>query len=259
MRLLLKALPVLAALFVTAAFVSPLLPLADPNSVDLSNRLAPPLSGGQFLGTDLLGRDLLARLLAGTRTSVLMALGATVFSMIAGTAIGVLSAFLGGRVDSFLMRAVELLMAFPYLVFALAIVAVLGPGIGNAILAIAIVNIPFFARTVRGAALSLVKSRFIEAARVLGASPGRVLAIHLLPNLLPTILTATGTTLSWMLLETAGLSFIGLGAQPPLADLGTMLADSRRLMLVHPLAPLIPGLSLVLLAVSANLLAGSKR
>jgi peptide/nickel transport system permease protein len=253
------AIPILAGVLVLASFAAPLLPLPNPNAMDLGQRLLPLLSPGHGLGTDFLGRDQLARLLAGTRTSLLVAMAATGFSLVFGTAIGVASGFLGGKTDTLLMRGTELVMAFPYLVFALAIVAVLGPGTGNALLAIAIVNVPFVARTVRGATLQLAKAPFIDAARALGASKRRMIFFHLLPNLVPTLLTTTGTTLSWMLLETAGLGFIGLGTQPPHADLGTMLSDSRRLMLVHPVAPLIPGLALFVLAAAANLLAGARK
>jgi len=259
MKRALGVIPLLAGLLVLASFAAPWLPLPDPNAVDLSDRLSPFLSAGHPLGTDFLGRDQLARLLAGTRTSLLVSLAATAFSLLFGTTIGVASGFLGGKTDTVLMRGTELVMAFPYLVFALAIVAVLGPGTGNALLAIAIVNVPFFARTVRGATLRLAKSQFIEAARALGASRRRMVFFHLLPNLVPVLLTTTGTTLSWMLLETAGLGFIGLGTQPPHADLGTMLSDSRRSMLVHPAAPLVPGLALFILAASANLLAGVRK
>jgi peptide/nickel transport system permease protein len=251
--------PLLAGLLVLGAFAAPLLPFPDPNAVNLSERLSPFLTPGHLLGTDFLGRDQLARLLAGIRTSLLVSLAATAFSLLFGTAIGVASGFLGGKADTVLMRGTELVMAFPYLVFALAIVAVLGPGTGNALLAIAIVNVPFFARTVRGATLHLAKSPFIEAARALGASRRRIAFFHILPNLGPVLLTTAGTTLSWMLLETAGLGFIGLGTQPPHADLGTMLSDSRRTMLVHPASPLVPGLALFVLAASANLLAGVRK
>lgn len=250
-RLLLAA----AALLVAASFAAPLLPLPHPDAVDLSNRLLPPASPGHLLGTDSLGRDLLARLLSGTRTSLLVASAATAISLVLGTLVGITAGFLGGKTDTTLMRGVDLLMAFPYLVLALALVAVLGPGLVNALLAIAIVNIPFFARTIRGATVPLARSLFIEAASTLGAPPLRIVTRHLLPNLLPAILAAAGTTLAWMLLETAGLSFLGLGAQPPKADLGSMLADSRRIMLVHPYAPLVPGLAILLLAAAANHLA----
>ena len=258
MKGVLKTISVFAWILVLASMLAPLMPLPDPNAVELGQRLMPPFVNGHVLGTDLLGRDLLARLLSGTRTSLLVAIAATCVSLIAGTCIGITSGLYGGKTDAVLMRGVDLVMAFPYLVFALAIVAVLGPGIGNALMAIAVVNVPFFARTVRGAALELAQSRYVEASRALGASNARLVLFHLLPNLSPTLLTACGTTFSWMLLETAGLSFIGLGAQPPHADLGTMLSDSRRLMLVHPLSPLIPGLALVLLAVSGNLLAARR-
>ena len=249
----------LACLLVAVALFSPFLGLHDPNGVSLGERLAPPFSPGHVLGTDMLGRDVFSRLMVGVRTSLGVALAATAISMVLGSTIGLLSGYHGGRTDAFLMRGVELVMAFPYLVFALAIVAVLGPGLLNALFAIGIVNVPFVARTVRGATLTISKTKYVEAARALGGGDARILNRHIIPNLLPTLMTASGTTFSWMLLETAGLSFIGLGAQPPDADLGTMLADTRRLMLVYPHAPLIPGLALMLLALAVNLLAGRRK
>lgn len=243
----------LAGLLIAFSVVAPLLPLPDPNAVNLSDRLLAPFTAGHLLGTDLLGRDVFARLLAGTRLSVMVALAAALASALVGSTIGIVAAYFGGWYDHLLMRGIDLLLAFPYLVLALALVAVLGPSLFNALLAIAIVNVPFFARTVRGVALGLARRPFTEAARVLGQPNRQVIFRHLLPNLLPTILVTTTTTLGWMLLETAGLSFLGLGAQPPQADLGSMLAEGRKLMLVHPHVALLPGLVILLLAIAFNL------
>lgn len=241
-----------AGLLLIASLLAPLLPLPDPATVELDNRLQAPLTEGHLLGTDLLGRDSLARLLSGARASLGVALLAALFAVVCGSVIGILAGYTGGWTDNLLMRGIDLLMAFPYLIFALALVAVLGPGLTNALLAIAIVNIPFFARTIRGIVVSLERRQFVAAGRVSGGTHAGVMWRHILPNVLPAVTVAATTTFGWMLLETAGLSFLGLGAQPPQADLGSMLAEGRKLMLVHPHVALLPGMAIFLLAAGFN-------
>ncbi|TVR51809.1 MAG: ABC transporter permease subunit [Puniceicoccaceae bacterium] len=241
------------------ALAAPWLPLADPNAADLRNRLAPPGSENHLLGTDTLGRDILSRLVWGTRVSLAVAAAATLVAAVIGSLIGLLAGFFRRWIDTLLMRGVDMVLAFPYLILALAIVAVLGPGLLNALIAIAIVNIPFFARTVRGTTVSIARMPFVEAAR-LGAQPRRrILFAEVLPNVLPVIIIAMSTTLGWMILETAGLSFLGLGAQPPQADLGSMLADGRRVMLVHPHVGLLPGVAILILVIGINLIGDGLR
>ena len=157
------------------------------------------------------------------------------------------------------MRGIDMLMAFPYLLLALAIVAALGPGLFNAMLAIIIVNIPFFARGVRGGTLSIVHADFMAAARLSGLSDWRIVASELFPNVLPGIVIGVSTTIGWMILETAGLSFLGLGAQPPQADLGGMLGEGRNLVQVAPHVATIPGLVILALAIGVNLVGDGLR
>jgi len=244
---------IVAALIIICLF-APLLPLQDPAETALASRLLPPGSPDHLLGTDLLGRDILSRLVWGTQLSLLVAAAATSLAAVAGSAIGLLAGYFGKRLDTMLMRTIDMLMAFPYLLLALAIVAVLGPGLFNALVAIAIVNIPFFARTVRGATISLVRRDFVETARMSGRSEPAILLREILPNVLPMIVITMAATLGWMILETAGLSFLGLGAQPPQADLGSMLGDGRKLLLVKPHLALLPGLVVFALAMGINLL-----
>ena len=244
----------LVALILLLALGAPLLPLPDPNLTEPVARLQPPFSPGHWLGTDELGRDILSRLLWGARVSITVGLVATAIAALLGTVIGLLAGFFGGPIDNILMRGIDMLMAFPYMLLALAIVAALGPGLLNALLAISIVNIPFFARSVRGATVSLARREFIDAARLCGSSNLDILFSELLPNVLPVVIITVSTTIGWMILETAGLSFLGLGAQPPQADLGSMLGEGRKVLFTAPHVSTIPGLLILLLVVGLNLL-----
>ena len=208
---------------IVLSLITPLLPLADPDVTNTANRFQLPFSDFGLLGTDHLGRDLLSRVLWGTRLSLAVGFSAALIAATIGAAIGVIAGFYGGWLDNLIMRGVDMLMAFPYILLALAIVAALGPGLMNALIAVAVVNIPFFARNIRGITVSIVNKEFIEAARLSGMSNFRIMLSEVFPNVLPTIVIAMSTTVGWMILETAGLSFLGLGSQPPQADLGSML------------------------------------
>ncbi|WP_131195800.1 dipeptide/oligopeptide/nickel ABC transporter permease/ATP-binding protein [Lichenihabitans psoromatis] len=251
----------LALLLVVVAIVllAPVLPLQPPEIAHLALRLKPPLTPDHVLGTDQVGRDILSRLIWGTRLSLAVGVFAALMSCLIGSTIGLLAAFRGGWLDTLLMRGIDTLMAFPYLLLALAIVAALGPGLFNAMLAIIVVNVPFFARGVRGAALSVVRTDFMAAARLCGLSDTRIVLSELLPNVLPGIIIGVSTTVGWMILETAGLSFLGLGAQPPQADLGGMLGEGRNLLQIAPHVATIPGLVILLLAIGVNLLGDGLR
>jgi peptide/nickel transport system permease protein len=244
---------------VLATVAAPILPLADPAATDLAGRLARPLSSGHLLGTDQLGRDILARLVWGAQVSLAVGVFATLIATVLGTLIGIVAAYYGRFTDTLLMRGIDVLMAFPYLLLALAIVAVLGPGLRNAMIAIAVVNIPFFARAVRGATLGLKERDFVAAARLSGYGSGRILALELLPNVLPAIVIMMATTIGWMILETAGLSFLGLGAQPPRSDLGSMLGQGRQVLTTAPHVAVIPGAAIFVVVVAINLVGDGLR
>jgi peptide/nickel transport system permease protein len=239
---------------VVLVMLTPILPLHDPAVTDPANRLLRPLAENHLLGTDHLGRDIFSRLMWGTGVSLLVGLSATSVAAVFGSAIGILAGYFGGRTDTLLMRGIDMLMAFPYILLALAIVAALGPGLLNALFAIAIVNIPFFARNIRGVTLGLAKREFIDAARLSGKSNLSILLTEVLPNVLPVIVITVSTTVGWMILETAGLSFLGLGAQPPDADLGSMLGEGRKLLITAPHVSVIPGVMIFLVVMSINLL-----
>jgi peptide/nickel transport system permease protein len=236
------------------ALLAPLLPIPNPNVTEPANRLQPILSEGHLLGTDHLGRDILSRLIWGTQVSIAVGLSATAIAALIGSLIGLVAGYARGTADNILMRGIDMLMAFPYILLALAIVAVLGPGLLNALYAIAVVNIPFFARNVRGITIGLATREFVDAARLSGKSHAAIVFTEVLPNVLPVIVITMSTTVGWMILETAGLSFLGLGAQPPQSDLGSMLGEGRNLLFNAPHVSIIPGLMIFALVMSINLL-----
>ncbi len=238
---------------VLIALAAPILPLQDPYAQNTSQKFLRPFSDGHLLGTDHLGHDILSRLIWGTRLSLVVGLVASVGAAFFGSVIGIVSGFYGGRVDNLLMRGIDMLMAFPYILLALAIVAALGPGLVNALIAVAVVNIPFFARNIRGVTVTLAHKEFVDAARLAAMSNLRIMVTEILPNVLPVIVIAMSTTVGWMILETAGLSFLGLGSQPPVADLGSMLGEGRNALITDPHASIIPGIMIFVIVMSVNL------
>ncbi len=241
------------------ALLAPVLPLADPNAINTTARLKPPGSPGAVLGTDQLGRDILSRLIWGARVSLLVAVVAASIALSIGTLIGMIAGYFGGLVDNVFMRLIDVLLAFPYVLLAIALVSALGPGLINAMIAIAIVNISFYARNVRSAVLSVKSMEYIDAARAAGASHLRIIALDILPNIIAPIMVLVSLNIGWMVTETAGLSFVGLGAQPPTSDWGSMLADGRRFILVAPHAIMMPGIAIVLLVFAFNSLGDGLR
>ena len=244
---------VVLVLICLIALAAPLLPLTNPDVTAPADRLLPVFTEGHLLGTDHLGRDILSRLIWGTRISLAVGLSATIIAAFFGSLLGLVAGYAGGRTDTLIMRGIDMVMAFPYILLALAIVAVLGPGLLNALYAIALVNIPFFARNIRGITLGLSRREFVDAARLSGKSPVQILLLEILPNVLPVIVITMSTTVGWMILETAGLSFLGLGAQPPQADLGSMLGEGRKILFTAPHVSIIPGLMIFALVMSINL------
>jgi peptide/nickel transport system permease protein len=249
----------IVSVIVAAALLAPALPLADPNRTQPARRLAPPLSAGYFLGSDHLGRDLLSRIVWGARISLTVGVLATGLAMSAGTTVGLIAGYFGGMVDQITMRGIDLVMAFPYILLAIALVAALGPGLLNAMMAVAVVNVSFYARGIRGAVLTLREQEFVEAARAAGATDGRILRQHLLPGIVAPLLVFASMNIGMMIVETAGLSFIGLGAQPPTADWGTMLADGRQFITVAAHVAAVPGLAIFLLVLGLNLVGDGLR
>ena len=207
---------VILGIVVFLALIAPILPLQNPDITSPVDRLLPVLSSGHILGTDHLGRDLLSRLIWGTRISLAVGISATLVAALIGSFIGIVSGYYGGLVDNLMMRCIDMLMAFPYILLALAIVAALGPGLMNALYAIAIVNIPFFARNIRGVTLSIAHKEFIEAAKLSGKNNASIVMTEVLPNVLPVIVITMSTTIGWNDTGNSGFELFGTWrATPP--------------------------------------------
>ena len=247
------------ALVVAAAILAPQLPLPDPDTVDTPQRLRPPLTPGHPLGTDEFGRDLLSRLVWGARVSLLAGVGTAGLAMLVGVVLGVLGGYYTGWVEAVVMRFTDVLMAFPYILLAIAIVAGLGPGLRNAMIAIAIVGFPLYTRLVRGAVLSVKGLEFVEAARALGSSDATILVRHVLPQFVSPVLVTFSLDVGAKILATAGLSFLGLGTQPPTADWGSMLATGRQFVVLSPHVVLLPGLAIFVIVFAVNLVGDALR
>ncbi|SDF39916.1 peptide/nickel transport system permease protein [Thermus arciformis] len=247
----------LVGLFLAMALLSFLYPV-DPNAPDFLNRLKPP-SPEHPLGTDPLGRDLLARLLHGAKNALLVGVIAVSVASTLGALLGLLAGYLGGLWDGALSLLMEALYALPGLLLALLFAALLGPGAVSSTLAVGLSMIPAFFRVARAGALSLKTAPFVEAALALGASPTRVLLRHLLPNLLGPLLVQASLAFAAALLAEAALSYLGLGTQPPEPSLGRMLREAQSFLPLSPYPALVPGLALSLAVLGFNLLGDGLR
>jgi peptide/nickel transport system permease protein len=207
-----------------------------------------------WLGTDRLGRDVLSRLLAGARVSIAVGLLATMLSGIVGVALGLAAGFIGGWVDDLIMRVMEMLMAFPYIVLAMALVAVIGPGVMNIIVVIGIVRLPQFARIARGAVLTVRELEYVAAAQAVGARSLRVVLRHVFPNILAPLFVITSLSIATAINTEAALSFLGLGITPPMSSWGTMLADGRSNLREAWWIATFPGIAISVASLGFNLL-----
>ncbi len=212
-----------------------------------------------LLGTDRYGRDVLSRLILGTRTTMLIAATSTALATVLGTTIGLASAFFGGRFDSVSMRLIDVLIAFPTLIFAMFVLGVLGTGVVNGIIVIGLVFTPSIARVVRSAALGIVVLDYVDAARVRGERTSYILFREVMPNLYPTVIVEASIRFGIAILVTAGLSYIGLGPPPPTPDWGTMASEGRSLMLSNPWPVFAPSVAVVLAVVGVNLVGDGAR
>lgn len=240
---------------VAAPVISPHDPLAQNSQI----RLSPIGADSHLLGTDGNGRDILSRLIYGSRTALMVAIVPVLVASLTGLIIGLSAGYFGGWIDSILMRFADILFAFPAILLAIAIVAALGPALLNAMMALAIVFIPAFARLVRASVLTLRNRDYVVAARASGATPRRIIGRHVLINVVPTIIVFATLQTGQMIIFGSALSFLGLGVQPPTADWGSMANDGRNSMLIAPWVTTIPGIAIFLVAVGFNLLGDGLR
>jgi peptide/nickel transport system permease protein len=248
----------LSLLVVVFAVLAPVLSPYDPNAQSLLNALLPP-DATHALGTDEFGRDVLSRVLYGTWVSLGVGLLAVVLSGVAGTVLGQFAGYHGGRFDEALMRIMDALFAFPALVLALVINTILGTSLTNAIVAIAIVSTPGFARLARGSTLAIREREFVEAARTLGAPTHRILSHHILPNILPPLIVNASNLMSAAIITEGSLSFLGLGVQPPTPSWGSMLRNGYGYLDTSPWLALAPGLAMMLIVLAFNFLGDAIR
>jgi len=238
---------------VVLAICAPILGFQDPYKMIMINRLKDPNLVNLF-GTDHLGRDVLARVVYGYQTSLLTSSLAVILSLIVGGTIGLLAAYYRGLFDRIIMRFMDILFAFPILLLAIGIIAVIGPSIWGAAIAIAIVYTPIFSRLIRGPALVICETEYVESALSVGASDFRIIFFHILPNLTSVILVQSSLLLSAAILVEASLSFLGLGAQPPIPSLGLSLSEGRNFLLLSPWPAVFSGLAILFLSFGFNLL-----
>jgi peptide/nickel transport system permease protein len=239
-------------LLVIAAIAAPWLTSYDPIAQDMVNRLQPP-SAAHWFGTDEFGRDVFARVVYGARTTIYIILLVTVIVAPIGLLIGACAGYLGGWADEILMRVTDIFLSFPGLVLALGFAAALGPGITNAIIAIALTAWPPMARLARAEALSLRKADFIAAVRLQGASKARIITHHILPMCLPSVVVRLTLNMAGIILTAAGLGFLGLGARPPLPEWGAMVSSGREFMIDCPWVITAPGIAIAVVSLAFNL------
>lgn len=244
-------------LLIVAALAKHLCP-CDPYVQDLLQAQKPP-SGEHIFGTDRYGRDMFSRVLVGSTTSIYASLLLVAIVTVMGTVIGILCGWFGGKLDTVLMRISDLFLAFPSLVFAIAVAGVLGGGIQNAVIALAVVGWPKFARLARGLTLAQKDAPYIMAVRLSGCSVPGILFRHILPNIAGTILVTAALDIGTMMMELAGLSFLGLGIQPPAAEWGSMINDGRSLLQIAPWMALAPGIAIFITVMIFNLFGDTLR
>ena len=244
---------------VLVSAIAPWIATHDPLAQDLGKRLLAPGSEGHLLGTDELGRDIYSRLVHGASITLMIVVLVAVTAPVAGLIIGTLSGYLGGWIDIVLMRLTDIFLAFPRLILALAFVAALGPGIENAILAIAITSWPPYARLARAETLTVRRSDYISAIRLQGAGTFRILVGHIMPLCLSSVIVRITLDMAGIILTAAGLGFLGLGAQPPTPEWGAMISAGRRFLLDQWWVATVPGLAIFTVSLGFNLLGDGLR
>ena len=249
---------ILALAIILVAVLAPQISPYDPSESVLTDALKAPGEGHLF-GTDKLGRDLFSRVIYGTRASLpaTFALVGSIF--LVGSALGIIAGYFGGWIDAVIMRIADMMVAFPGMVLAIAIAGILGPSITNAVIAIGLVSWTKYARMARSLVLKIKHDDYIEAARVTGSKTGHILTHYLLPTVVPTLIITASTDIGGMMLELAGLSFLGFGARPPIPEWGLMLSEGRSYMQNAPWVMIFPGLAILIVVAVFNLLGDSLR
>lgn len=249
---------VIIILFILVAIFGPSLTVYDPLAINLEGKYQ-GASWEHPLGTDNLGRDTLTRLVYGARITFIISFTSVLSGSFIGMIFGVLAGYFGGRVDTVIMRATDVLLAFPGLLLAIAIVAILGNGIINTIIAIAIYSIPYIARIVRGSVLQIRDAEYVQASKVIGASHARIIFVHIIPNSISQVIVNTTLSLGTAILTSSSLSFLGLGVQPPHPEWGSMLSRAREVLRSTPIAALAPGIAITLVVLSFSLMGDGLR
>jgi peptide/nickel transport system permease protein len=257
-RLAMAGLIIVAILLLVAAF-APWIAPHDPFVQNLGNRLKPPGTPGYWLGTDDFGRDILSRIIYGSRITLYIIALVAVTAPVLGLLIGTVAGYFGGWVDAVLMRLTDIFLAFPRLILALALVAVLGPGIENAVLAIALTAWPPYARVARAETLTVRSSDYIAAIRLQGASAPRIIAGHVVPMCLPSVIIRVTLDMAGVILIAAGLGFLGLGVQPPQPEWGLMISSGRKFLFEQWWVATMPGLAIFIVSLGFNLLGDGLR
>lgn len=248
----------IVCLAIAAAVLGPLLSPHDPSAQELARRLEGPSLTHPF-GLDELGRDILARILSGARISLMVGIAVVSVSSTLGMLLGSIAGYFGGRIDDVISRVIDVLMAFPGILLAIALVAVLGPGLGNVVLALSVIGWVGYARLVRGQALRAREFEFVQAARALGAGSARIVLRHVLPTALPAVVVQATLGMAGAIIAEAALSFLGLGVQPPTPSWGTMLDAGRSHLFDAPHLTIFPGVAIALLVLGFNFLGDGLR
>ncbi|MEK3763596.1 nickel transporter permease [Solibacillus sp. FSL K6-4121] len=244
--------------FVLIAVLGPFIAPQGINEQNLSMRLQPP-SAEFWFGTDDLGRDIFSRILHGARISLTVGLSAVLISAVAGSFLGIIAGYYGRWVDTIISRIFDILLAFPSILLAIAIVSILGPSLQNALIAIAVINIPNFGRLIRSRVLSIKEEEYIHAAKAIGMRNTRILWKHILPNSMTPVIVQGTLAIATAIIEAAALGFLGLGAEAPQPEWGKMLADARMFLLNAPWAMIFPGLAIMLTVIGFNLMGDGLR
>ncbi|HEX6594041.1 MAG TPA: nickel transporter permease [Bacillota bacterium] len=244
--------------FIITAIVGPYFTPYAPETTDVVNKLAPP-SADHWFGTDHHGRDIFSRIIHGMSITLYVGFASVILGATVGVVLGIISGYYGGRIDTIIMRTMDVLLAFPGILLALAIVSVLGGSLQNVIIAVAISSVPVFARIVRGSTLAVKQLEYIDAVRALGASDFRIIFKHILPNVSSPIIVQATLSIATAILSASGLSFLGLGAQPPTPEWGAMLSDGRNYLYNAPHVALYPGIMIVLIVLAFNILGDGLR